>query len=500
MSSSTQKWSRRAKELDSIIRSIIKSSPNITRKGIAEVIAQTQRGSLEYLARVVGQWFKDNNQETTPLQSQEKEKTKSGLELRDCYVINWSNQTIITDLGQYGNYVASFDRHSLIQRKYVYDHGNETAAIVAMEFDFIHTKAVYLYAKIHGFTKASPPQTDLEFELGKTVEESVTENIQHKKLQVYKQTQKRKWQETEVAASKWWNFENTIVEAIKAINFDQIKVDQLQYIIPQTDYKFAAVIGISDIHYLKLCYDHLGGVVYDREIARSKVKDHTVKLAQETARYGRPDHFYVIVGNDNIHVDGIHHSTTKLTSQHEATDGLWRLELKNYIQLQLDLINYYKQISPVIVVPVKGNHDLQTSVALNSFLQIYYENDPQVQVIVCHDSRVYTQYNKVCLIYTHGDDFKGITRLEGEVHKLILGEAKLQGINLQEVEYFILIHGHEHVGSTRDLNGRVQRIGLSSLSGIDDYWHKGSGYVGRQPESQVIIIDPATGRKGILYA
>jgi predicted phosphodiesterase len=496
------KHEKRARLLHDAITQALKTNPKASNSQIAKtLVAQGVDGAWGHLRHVVADW---RNLTNNPIPDQEiKIEEKRGLEIRgDNIVVNWTNRQIVTDLGEYGTYVASFDRHNLIQRKYVYAHGNETAAIVAMDFEFPHTKAVYIYARHHGFSKSSPPQTDLEFETGTTVEEAVEENIQTLKRRVYKKTQKREWIETMDAAAKWWNFENTSLEAIQAaaIELRQRQPLQLDLITIPTDYKFASFIGITDVHFMKLCYNHLGEVVYDRRIAIERLKQHTISLATETSRYGVPERFYVMIGNDNIHVDGLHQSTTKQTSQAQATEGVWRVELKKYIEMQIDLIEHYRQIAPVTIIPVKGNHDFETSIALQAFVEIYFRTYDDVDVIVCHDARAYVQYGKVCFVVTHGDEMRGIKNLESQAHKLIMGEAKLQGINTMEVEYYILLHGHEHVGSTRDLNGRVQRIGLSSMSGIDDWWHKSNGYVGRQNESQVIIIDPDNGRKAILYA
>lgn len=504
---SKHRFAKKAEELSSYIKKAIEKNPDEGNKQIARILIKTHKWpySVDYIRHVVAA-YKQIAEERDEIVTKEidtaQEKEKSGLELRDDYVINWTNKTIITDLGEYGNYVATFDKHGLIQRMYVYDDGNETAAIVAMEHDFSHTKAVYKYAKIHGFSKASPPQTDLEFELGKGVEESVEENIQTMKRSVYKKTQKRKWKEIVTASEKWWNLEHTLLEEIKALMFELKgrKIEKLNSIIPETDYKFASFIGMTDIHYLKLCYNHKGEITYDRKIARERMKEHTISLARETARYGKPEKFFVMVGCDNIHIDGMHQSTTKLTSQHQATDGLWRLELKNYFKLIIDQIEFYKQIAPVTAIPVKGNHDYETSIALQAMLELYYDEDPDVDIVICHDARAYVQYHQACFVVTHGDELGSINNLENQAHKLIMGEAKDQGINVMDVEYYLLLHGHEHVGSSRDLNGRVQRIGLPSMSDIDDFWHKEKGYVGRQPESLVVIVDRHLGRKALLYA
>lgn len=463
-----------------------------TWKSYYERVAGKCRTTPGYVRRVIGAKVK--------VESEEPER--SGLEIRgDDIVYNWTNKTIVTSLGEYGNYVCTFHRHGLIQRSYVHAFSGETAASVAMEFDFPHAKAVYKYARIHGFTKSSPGQTDLEFELGLTVEEAVEENIQNKKRKVYKKTQQREWKETVAAAEKWWRFENTLLDELRTIDFVPLKFPKIRRVRPlKNQTPFIGVVGITDVHYLKLCYDHAGRITYNRDIAKKRLLSHSNSLINEVSRYGIPEYFVIAVGNDNIHVDGIEHTTTKGTTQHQATDGMWRLSLKDYFKLQIHMIDMHKQISKVVCLPVKGNHDFKTSIALQSMLEIYYENDPSVEVVTCHDARVYWQWNNICVIWTHGDELKSIPNLEKKAHLLIMGEAKNQGINMDEVTHYLFCHGHEHVGSYKDLNGHVQRIGFSSLSDIDDWWHKGAGFVGREPESKVVIAQKGRGRKAILWA
>lgn len=522
---------RLANEYSVTIKEFISKFPNYNVTQIAEEIIKAGIVTLniDYFRKIVAEYCRYNNIElrkgkrdgevpdefkdkrtktksgagTSPIEEKVKEpEKKSGFEIKDGYVINWTNNTIVTDLGEFGTYVSSFSRHKLIQNAYVHAGEGDTAAKVAMTFNFPHAKSVYQYAKIHGFTKSSIPQTDFDLENGFIDEESaIEENMQALKLKIYKGTELRKWKETEAAASKWWNFENTIMEDLKVVmsETDQIRAEQLNFIISPTDFKFSSVIGISDIHYLKICYDYKGNITYNREIAKQRIEEHTQKLAEETARYGRPENFYVIVGNDNLHIDGISHSTTKGTFQHEATDGLWRLEFKNYVKIQMQMIEYYKQIAPVVLVPVKGNHDLQSSIALQSFLSLHYSEDPLVNVIDCYDDRCYIQYGTNCFVFTHGDELRSIAKLEREAHKLVLSEAKEQGVNIQEVTSFTLFHGHLHPGSMNDLGGFVERIGLSSLHLGEDGWHRTNGFIGRQHKSQVIQFEPEFGKKGISY-
>lgn len=513
-------------ELKYILKEYTDKFTNLNATQISEEILKDKKASLnlDYLRKIVAEYCRQNNialsnrrregevppefkdsrvrgadREST---KKEKEPEKPTFEVKDGYVINWSNRTILTDLGEFGTYVASVERHKLIQNAYVHAGEGDTAAKVAMNFNFPHAKSVYQYAKVHGFTKSSIPQTDFELEyLEVDAEKAIQENMQALKLKIYKGTELKKWQETEKAAKMWWNFEYTILESLQALALElkESNTEQLQFIVPETDYKFAAFAGMTDEHYLKSCHNHLGEIVYNRELAKKQIEDHTEQLAKETSRFGRPEMFFLMIGTDNMHVDGIHQSTTRLTKQHETSDGIWRLEFKNYVKIQIEKINHLKQISKVVIIPVKGNHDYETSIAIQSFLEIYYESDPMVEVITCHDPRVYIQYGSICLMVCHGDELKSTKALENKAHMLVMSEAKLQGVNMQEVKYTIVLHGDKHAASTADLGGYLERIGLASLQIGEDWWHKDNAYVGRRPGSETIILDPNFGKKAVIY-
>lgn len=427
-----------------------------------------------------------------------KQKVKTGIETRldGHIVINWDTKTIITQIGEFGTIVSSFDMHKAIQRHYVSMGENETAAVVAMKFDFPHAKAVHLYAKLHGFTKSSLPQTDIEFESGMTADEAVKENLQTIKREAYKKTEQEKWKMTQQDANKWRQFKHNVLKPFENYIADQISVrSPIKYVIPKTKVlDFNVVVGVTDVHYLKLCVDDFGNITYNQEIARTKLFETQKDLIEMISRYGRPEKFTVIVGSDGIHVDNPQLTTTNGTNLGNSTAGEWHMEIGNYVDIQLDYIDLFANIAPVDVVIVPGNHSKNTDYLVGTFLKKYYEKvNKTVNVIEALNSeRTYIPYgDKFCLVFQHGDNVS-IRKMDNEMHKVIMSEARSWGINpLTTVFYHF--SGHLHHENQTDLGGNVIRIVLSAFC-PPDKWHTQSQYVGTQLKTQHNFIDKEKGR------
>ena len=436
---------------------------------------------------------------------------KSGVELRgDNVVINWTTKTVITFLGEFGNYSCNFTTHGAIQRAYVtdYEGKGETGAEIATRFDFQHAKAVILYAKHHGFTKSSLGQTDIEFELGLTAEEAAEENIQSIKRKAVKLTEKRKWIEVQNNSDKWNHFENSILLPTHewvTQNLPTFKAIPLS--LTKTKEKVAAVVGVSDWHYLKYCYDTKGNASYNREIAIKKLMEANDSMVSKLVRYCIPEKLFVIIGSDNLHVDNPGQTTTKGTWQAAATDGDWTLELDNYFDVVVGMIDRYATIAPVDVISIPGNHDKHTSYMLRVAVAAYYKNSKRVTVTREVNSRVYRRYGNTLTVFTHGDDLS-TQKLQGNIHKFIMAEAKENGVDISQIENYVLYSGHVHThtekklgtpsGGQKDL-GIVQHVIFPSLSG-EDRWHKESGYIGNKQGALIDVIGISNGRQATFYS
>jgi hypothetical protein len=434
-------------------------------------------------------------------------KKKTGYDIKNEHVVvNWTTRTVITELGEFGSYTCSLDMHKAIMRMYSdqYEGKGSTQAEIAMKFDFAHTKAVAKYMKAHGMSKSMIGQTDLELEEGLSVEDAVAENIQSLKRKIHKDTERKKWREVQNAADNWWNlhhgtlkpFDNHIEQylpkhKIKKLNLSSFKKNQTG--------KEVAVVGISDVHYMKNCFDSFGNNIYNREIAKERLFNHAKRLInQQLQAGGVPEKFVLMIGADNLHIDNPRQTTTRGTEQANSTDGSYRIELGAYLDMTMALIETFAQVAPVDVVSTPGNHDLHTSYFLAEAISRIYRNQKEINVIVRYQERIYLRYGKTCIIVSHGDKIS-LSRTKREVHKLIMSEARSQGINPNEIEEWVFIMQHLHHEEQIDLGGNTELIVLPSMSEADD-WHSDSGYVGSKINSMLIVYDYMTGKKRVLYA
>lgn len=427
---------------------------------------------------------------------------KRGVEIRQdgAIVINWDNRTVITDLGEFGSYVCNFSLHGAVQRAYVdsYEGKGEPAAQVATRFSFAHAKAVWKYAKIHGFTKSSLGQTDIEFEMGLTAEEAAEENIQSIKRRAIKITEQKKWQKTQADADKWNEFELSIFYPLK----DWIDVNLPKYKPPmfkggQKKTGFSAIIGISDWHYMKLALAHDGRETYNRKIALEKLREANHKLIQDILLYGVPERIYVPLGTDNLHIDNPQQTTTAGTSMAGQTDGDWHAELDNYMEAVIKMMELYAQIAPVEIVSMPGNHDKHTSYLMAAFLSMFFEKHKRITVSKVLHPRFYTTYGNNLFVFDHGDD-KSLRKFQGNMHKLVLVEAKEQGVDMSKVNNIYFFSGHMHFEMSIDLGGIKHHI-IPSLS-APDKWHRENLYVGTREQAAAYIIDKIGGERAVVFS
>ena len=434
---------------------------------------------------------------------EDKMEKKTGVEPRnnDQIIINWTTKTIITHLGEYKSFTCSFSMHNAIQRYYVdsYEGKGHTQAETAMKFDFPHAKAVAIYAKLHGFTKSSPGQTDIEIEEGLTVEDAVQDNLQAVKRQIVRKTEIAKWRQTQKDADSWNSFEHSVLYPMK----DWVDEHLPKYRPPKVKLKkspigkFAGVVGISDWHYLKYCFDHRGKTTYNRKFARKALETANNHIVSKLNLYGQPEVLFIPSGTDNYHIDGYDKTTTAGTPQTRQTDGDWELDMEVFMDTIIGMIEFYSQVAPVKLIPMRGNHDSETSVMMHTFLQIYFKNSKDVTVVKNHAPRVYQQYGKNAFMFQHGKS-PSTPKFRREVQKYFLVEAKEQGINLNYVKHLNAFTGDLHHDSFVDLGG-VKHFIIPSLTPADS-WHQTEGFVGSAQEASLYIFGRNTGREDVLYS
>lgn len=239
-------------------------------------------------------------------------------------------------------------------------------------------------------------------------------------------------------------------------------------------------ICIFDLHIGKLAWHGETGEDYDTKIASKRFNSALNKLLYRSSSFNY-DRILFPIGSDFFNSDTILNTTTKGTYQDE--DLRWQKTFKVGCRLIVDGINLLKQTGkPVDVLVIPGNHDFERSYYLGSYLEAWFNNDPQVNIDNGASPRKYYVFGDVLLGYTHGSEEK-----EGSL-PLLMASDKESKPYWSKTKYHEWHLGHFHrkiqknytvldkgKSLAEDLGVTVRY--LSSLSGTEE-WHHKKGFVG----------------------
>jgi hypothetical protein len=219
-----------------------------------------------------------------------------------------------------------------------------------------------------------------------------------------------------------------------------------------------------DLHWGKLAWAEETGEDYDMKeaaTALNKSIDYTI----DTASKFNVSKIVFPFGNDFFQIDNEQNTTTAGTRQ--DTDSRFKKILREGRKLVIDTIEKLREIAPVDVVVVTGNHGGLSEFMLGDLLEVRYESDKFVNVDNSPTSRKYYSFGKNLIGYTHGDQEK-ITDLVGI---MATEKPELWGNSKHRLWHL----GHMHMMQLKEMQG-VKVEWLPSLS-ASDAWHKKRGYV-----------------------
>jgi len=249
--------------------------------------------------------------------------------------------------------------------------------------------------------------------------------------------------------------------------------------IPQGEHMLE--ISIPDLHIGKLAWsEETLGANYDHKIAAGLYRDALDTLIARTAAF-RFSRVVLPVGNDFFHSDTMAGTTTKGT----PLDNDSRFQ-KTYVvgrRLLVEAVERLRQIAPVTVVVVPGNHDTLSTFCVGDSLECWYHNTPDVTVLNAPSPRKYLQHGKVMLLFTHGD--------KGKKDNLPLLMAT------EQPEMFgATVHREAHVGHTHQLEVRELmgvRVRVTSSLSAPDAWHSENHFVGNKRSAEALVWHPHEG-------
>ncbi len=405
--------------------------------------------------------------------------------------INRVSRTIVTNLGpEYGSATMSFDQHAAMRRRYANEWENdaETIPTIARDFD-LHPRAFTRYKTLHGWTHDSDPFTDEEWQEGLSVEDAVSQTVESTRRAFHKKLQKEKWASLVKDADSWRRFNESVLTPIQAAisMFEPTKIPTLEW-KETSQSPYDLVMCVTDIHFGSAGWLDETGRGYSREDARNLLIQKTQRLLSMARRYGAPSRIVTVVGSDFFHIDNYQGGTTAGTSQ--DLDGTPHQIVREGMELAIEQLSMLRQIAPLDIYYMGGNHDRVLGYALLCTVRAYFRNDSGVVVHESPHPRQYHKSGNTLIGFNHGDGAKLV-----DLPLLMATEArKLWGETTQRA----LFVGHLHHEVTHDIQG-VLVCQNSSLCGTDR-WHANKGYGNARRSMAAYIVDHEEGIVAALTA
>ena len=265
------------------------------------------------------------------------------------------------------------------------------------------------------------------------------------------------------------------VEAIRNLITEIPKLKTPKYqrpVLSEEDMgRYLLEIALFDVHFGMLAWGKETVHDYDLKIAEDLFLYAVQDLLKKAHGY-QPAKIIFPFGNDFLHID----DPTNLTPQNRNPLDVDSRLIKIYQKAKkavIKAIDYCRQVAPVDVVWIPGNHDMNVSFYLCDVISEIFAHDEDVNVDVGPKWRKFYPWGDSLLCFTHGveeplRDLPGIIATE---EPKLWGDSKYREIHI----------GHKHrKQEMRWTNvdthqGTVLRM-IPSIA-TEDAWHYRKGYI-----------------------
>ena len=234
-------------------------------------------------------------------------------------------------------------------------------------------------------------------------------------------------------------------------------------------------INIPDVHFGKLAWGtETGYGNYDTKIAEAMYLRAVDALLFRAKGY-RFDEVLFIVGNDLLQADDTESRTTSGTVV--TTDGRYQKTFRTARAAVIRAIEKCREIAPVRILVVPGNHDNLSAWHLGESLAIYFDRYEDVTVENEPTPRKFHQFGKVGLMFCHGHKGKkNDYPLQFATERPdIFGTTKFREVHC----------GHHHETKLDEHHGVRVRV-LPALCEPDD-WHSEMGFTGNLRSAEAFV-------------
>lgn len=328
----------------------------------------------------------------------------------------------------------------------------------------------------HGWTHEAEPFTR-EDVMTRDVDELADDAFQQRRQAIWEGFEKKRWHQTKLDAEKWNNLEQSFIQPLQ----DHLSSLVPAYEPPMLNLKsprnpFAVVTSAGELHYGGSGWVVETGENFNRKEAEERLVYARTRLLEEVADRGKPDVFYYALGNDGMTIDNDHGGTTRGTPQ--EIDGTAAQILSEGIDLMIKDLECLRQVSPVIVKIVPGNHDRLLTLALAKSVEVWSKYVGDVTVEFSARSRTYASYGDTLMGFAHGD---GALKPPQYMATMAKEEPGMWANTI----YRAFFTGHLHHEVVRELVGGTH-YQMSSLRGADRY-HERNAYLSDAALSSYIV-------------
>jgi hypothetical protein len=253
-------------------------------------------------------------------------------------------------------------------------------------------------------THDSIPYTDEV--LAETPEDDlVLDLVRLKENRVLVKAEAERWRRVQDHARKWETLEHSILQRLEehvggfAASYRVKPID-----IEVAQRRHAIIVPPLDFHYGAYADGFETPDAYNREIAVQRLHQCTQSALEEIKCYGRPERIFALLGNDWLHSDTDGGTTTQGTKL--DCDGTQEAIIYGGCRVAIEYIDKLRQIAPVTILAIPGNHDRVSTTWLRLVLQAWYRDCEDVHLMMKPGARQYFAYGQTLMGATHGDDIK----------------------------------------------------------------------------------------------
>lgn len=247
-------------------------------------------------------------------------------------------------------------------------------------------------------------------------------------------------------------------------------------------------LSLLDPHLGLRCYAPEASEAWSPEIARKVIHQMLDALLRLSKPYAPFERIIFPFGNDFMHTDYVYQTTTTGTRQPEA--DAWKHVLVLAEELMIEMVERMKQVAPLKILVIPGNHAMHAEISLGRILKAYYHNDANVEVDASMAPYKFHHFGVNLIGFEHGHSVKNSLRLAS----LMANECRLKGWS--EARFCEWHLGDQHrKGSAKPSTFEEQGVSVEYLPGLvpPNEWHKIHAYNWQKRAGMGFIWDHAAG-------